>query len=141
MLNTYLFFDGQCAPAFEFYQSVFGGDFAAKMTYADGPAEMNINEADQDRIMHISLPIGRNMLMGCDLATQGDHNTAPNDAFAVSLHPETRQEGDRLFTALSANGSISMEMQNTFWGSYFGTCRDRFGIQWHINVDIQAEAG
>lgn len=131
-LNVYLFFDGTCAEAFERYQAIFGGEFMARLTYGDGPDTLHVDPAHTHRIMHVSLPIGNATLMGSDIAGTEAHR--PGSNFAVSVHPETRDEGDRVFQALAEGGEVTFPMQETFWGSYFGTCRDRFGIHWQVNV-------
>ncbi|HET7410625.1 MAG TPA: VOC family protein [Paracoccaceae bacterium] len=130
-LNTYLFFDGQCGEAFDFYREVFGGEFAARMTTADAPAEVPVDRTDPDRIMHVSLPIGSSVLMGSDMRGTG----APS-AFSISYSAASREEADAKHAALSAGGgSTTMPMEDVFWGSYFGAVRDRFGVSWQVSHD------
>ncbi len=136
-LNIYLFFPGNCAEAFDLYRSVFGGEFLMSSTYAEGPPDMGAGEEDKDKIMHISYPIGDSVLMGSDAcASWGDVKPA-GGSFAISYSPATREEADEVFDRLLQGGEVQMPMQETFWGSYFGQGRDRFGVGWMINVDLQ----
>ena len=138
-LSIYLNFDGNCREAFEFYHSAFGGEFMHISTFGEGPPDMGVPEEESERIMHVSLPIGDSVLMGSDTSrTFGPPYQAGNN-FSVSCHPQTREETDRLFGAISAAGTVTMAPADMFWGSYFGTCVDKFGIPWQFNCDIQQE--
>ena len=138
-LSIYLNFDGNCREAFEFYHSAFGGEFMHISTFGEGPPDMGVPEEESERIMHVSLPIGDSVLMGSDTSpTFGPPYQAGNN-FSVSCHPQTREETDRLFAAISAGGTVTMAPADMFWGSYFGTCVDKFGIPWQFNCDIQQE--
>ncbi len=130
--TIYLVFDKNCREAFELYRTVFGGEFTEFLTYSEGPPEMNVLEGDRDLVMHISLPIGSNVLMGCDIDSQAPPLIAGNN-FAVSLSPDSREEADRLFAELSEGGAAAMPMTDMFWGSYFGMCVDKFGVSWQIH--------
>ena len=134
-LNPYLFFDGNCREAFEFYRSVFGGDFSVIQTFGDGPPDMGVPEAERDRIMHVSLPIGSAVLMGSDSCSAFGAPPAAGDNFAISLTGGSREHCDAVFAALSAGGAVRMPMQETFWGAYFGNWTDRFGIAWMISFE------
>lgn len=135
MLNVYLNFDGSCREAFEFYRSAFGGEFQALATFGDGPGDMQIPEAMKQRIMHVSLPVGASTLMGSDMAPgAGDHRVGNN--FSISVSPDGRAEADALFAKISAGGEVIMPLQETFWGAYFGSCRDRFDVNWMFNVEL-----
>lgn len=129
--NIYLTFDGTCREAFEFYQSVFGGEFQDLQTFGDAPAQEGMSPADPTRIMHMSLPMGDNTLMGSDTMAAG--GVTVGDNFSISLSPASKAESDRLFNLLSAGGEVTMPMSDTFWNAYFGAFRDRFGINWMIN--------
>jgi PhnB protein len=138
-LSIYLNFDGNCREAFEFYHSAFGGEFMHISTFGEGPPDMGVPEEESERIMHVSLPIGDSVLMGSDTSpTFGPPYQAGNN-FSVSCHPQTREETDRLFAAISAGGTVTMAPADMFWGSYFGACVDKFGIPWQFNCDIQQE--
>ena len=136
-LNTYLTFDGNCREAFDFYRSVFGGDFVAYHTYDDAPPDMDVADVDKDRIMHVSLPIGSSTLMGSD-TTQGSADPLiVGTNFSISIVGESKQHCDEVFASLIVGGETKMPLQETFWGSYFGMCRDRFDINWMINFDMR----
>ncbi len=136
-VSTYLTFNGNCEEAFNFYKSVFGGDFAyigrfGEMPEGDG---YSVPEADKNKIMHVGLPIGNTILMGSD--TGGDWATKliEGNNFSVSVNTESKEEADRIFNGLATEGQITMPMENTFWGAYFGMLTDKFGIQWMVNFD------
>ena len=138
-LNTYLTFDGNCREAFEFYRSVFGGEFIVLTTFADGPDDMGVPDDAKDGVMHVSLPVGASVLMGSDNTDSGPPLVAGNN-FSISIDGDSREHCDELFAKLSAGGSVTMPMQETFWGSYFGTFADKFGINWMVSVD-ETEGG
>ena len=135
-LSPYLYFDGHCRDAFEFYKSVFGGDFIVMQTYADGPPEMGVPDGEKDKIMHVSLPVGETVLMGSDTVSTFGEPAKPGNSFAISYQPKTKDEANKVFPQLAEGGSVAMELQETFWGSYFGMCKDRFGVHWMVNVDL-----
>lgn len=131
-LNPYLNFNGKCEEAFNYYKKVFGGEFSYFSRMSD-MENKDITEEDKNLIMHISLPIGRDVLMGSDVSTamkpifrQGNNNY-------ISLSPTSKEEADRLFNELSDGGEIEMTMEEMFWGDYFGSFRDKLGIYWMIN--------
>ena len=130
-VNTYLTFDGNCREAFEFYRSVFGGDFNAFSTFADGPEDMEVADACRHNVMHVSLPIGSSVLMGSDNAAHGPALAIGNN-FSLAVNGEGREHSDELLARLAAGGIVTMAMQDTFWGAYFGMCTDRFGINWMV---------
>ena len=138
-LSIYLNFDGNCRDAFEFYRSVFGSDYIHISTFSEGPDDMPVSEEEKDRIMHVSLPIGSSVLMGSDTSPSFSPPHQAGNNFSVSCHPESREETDRLFTAMSAGGTVTMPLSDQFWGSYFGACVDKFGIPWQFNHDIMNE--
>ena len=135
-VNPYLNFNGNCEAAFEFYKSVFGGEFATVMRFKETPAEvMEVPAGEAEKIMHMALPIGQGtMLMGSDVPqSMGQAITGTN--FNLSLQPESEEEATRLFNALSADGKVTMPLQKTFWNATFGMCIDKFDIQWMVNYD------
>ncbi len=133
-LNTYLNFDGNCREAFEFYRSVFGGEFTALQTFADGPPEMPpVSEEEKGRVMHVSLPIGSSELMGSDVAAGFGPPFAAGNNFSIAVEADSRAQCDELFARLSAGGAVIMPLQDMFWGSYFGQCADRFGVTWMVS--------
>ena len=132
-LYTYLTFEDNCREAFEFYRSVFGGDFSELQTFGDGPPDMGIPDDAKNRIMHVSLPIGESILMGSDNNPSFAPPLVAGNNFSISYAPPTREDADEKFNALSDGGQIGMPMEEMFWGAYFGSCTDRFGIAWMIN--------
>ncbi|MFV8440905.1 VOC family protein [Flavobacterium sp. LB2P44] len=137
-INPYLVFNGNCEEAFLFYQSVFGGEFPYIGKFNEmPPAEGNpaLSEEDGDKIMHITLPIGdTSLLMG------SDSNLASGEVIfgqnvSISINTVSKKEADTLFNGLSAGGNVSMPMNQTFWGAYFGMFTDKFGINWMVNFD------
>ncbi len=137
--GIYLNFTNETEAAFTFYKSVFGGEFEGPIgRMGDVPDGADLPEADKQLVMHILLPIlGGIRLMGSDApASLGFSINKGNNVF-VSLHPDTRQETDRLFTALADGGVVEMPLQEMFWGDYYGVLRDKFGIQWMFNCASQ----
>ncbi len=138
-LNVYLTFNGNCQEAFDFYKSVFGGAYLNVARYKDVPAEQQHDPAEGEKIVNVSLPIGGNsVLMGSDMPNAyGKAVTGTN--FSVSIHPDSKDEAQRLFEGLSAGGTVTMPMADAFWGAYFGMFTDQFGIQWMINYDYNRQ--
>ena len=139
-VNPYLIFNGNCEEAFLFYKSVFGGEFPYVGKFSDMPKDENtptLSEADANRVMHISLPIGKEtILMGSDSNSQsGDVQFGHN--ISISINAESTDEADKLFNGLSSGGNVSMPMTKTFWGAYFGMFTDKFGIDWMVNFDYK----
>ena len=133
-INTYLTFEGNCENAFNFYRSVFGGEFAHVGRFSDMPDDPNYPVAGEykNQIMHISLPISKEcVLMGSDTAGQGGPLTVGNN-FSISISTDSKEKADIFFEKLSADGKVTMPMADTFWGDYFGMLTDRFGINWMI---------
>ena len=135
-VNPYLNFAGNTEEAFNFYKSVFGGEFAALMRFKDNQECSAMSESDKERIMHIALPIDNgSILMGTDsLESMGQKLTVGNN-FYIALAPDSKEEADRLFNGLSEGGKIEMPLQDMFWGGYFGSFADKFGVQWLVNYD------
>jgi len=136
-VNTYLNFTRDTEEAFAFYRSVFGGEFVVLQRFGDVPAapgQPALAPADRELIMHVALPIlGGHVLMGTDAPeTMGFRLVRGNNVY-ISLEIDTRAEADRLFGGLSAGGEVDTPMQDMFWGAYFGSFTDRFGIRWMIN--------
>ncbi len=138
--STYLNFTRNTEAAFEFYRSVFGGEFIGSINrFKDiptQPGQPSLPEADKNLVMHIALEItGGHVLMGTDAPeSMGFKLQAGNNIF-INLEPDTRAETEKLFKALSAKGIVGMPLQDMFWGAYFGSCTDQFGIQWMFNCE------
>lgn len=139
-LNPYLNFNGNTEEAFYFYKSVFGGEFLGLQRFRDIPEGDKLPPEDQDKIMHVALPIGKgNILMATDaLESMGQKLTAGNN-FSLSISTESEAEADRIFKALSEGGQVTMPLQKAFWGDYFGMLTDRFGIQWMISYSYEQQ--
>lgn len=136
-LNPYLNFDGNAEEAFLFYKSVFGGEFAGGiMKMSTAPGTENLPEEEKNRVMHVSLPIGREQtLMASDIVPSMGHKLTQGNNVYLSLHPDNKEEADTLFNALSEGGTIEMPMADQFWGDYFGSLVDKFGIGWMVNYN------
>jgi len=133
-MNPYLNFDGKAEEAFNFYKSVFGGEFTGLHKMADAPGTEGLPENEKNRVMHVGLPIsGETILMASDIIPSAGHTLKEGNNVHISLHPDSREEADRLFNGLSAGGQVEMPLQDTFWGAYYGNFRDKYGINWMIN--------
>ena len=138
-VSTYLNFPRNTEEAFNFYKSVFGCEFSggriarfSDMPATDGMPPMP--EADKNLVMHVELPItGGHMLMGTDAPESMGFNVNFGNNVHINLEPDTKEETIKLFDALSSGGKITMDLQDMFWGAYFGSCTDKFGVQWMVN--------
>jgi PhnB protein len=143
-LHPYLNFNGNCEEAFNFYKSVFGGEFTYVGRFRDMPPSEDgkqIPETEADKIMHISLPIGKDShLMGSDAGGEWASNIREGNNIQLSFNADSNEHADRLYNSLSAGGRQTMPMANTFWGSYFGMLTDKFGINWMISCEPKQEA-
>ena len=135
-VSIYLNFSNQTEEAFNFYKTVFGTEFQGNgvMRFSDIPPSEGmppIPDADKNLVMHVTLPIlGGFNLMGSDAPeSMGFKVTIGNNAY-INLEPDTRSETERLFKALSEGGKVEQELQDMFWGDYYGSCRDKFGVEW-----------
>lgn len=136
-LNPYLNFDGNAEEAFLFYQSIFGGElFIQKMNQT--PEAENIPENEKNRTMHVGLPVGKGQfLMASDCLPSQGHVLKQGNNNYISITPDSREEADRIFNGLSVGGIIEMPMADMFWGDYFGSFVDKFGVCWMINYSDQ----
>jgi len=137
-VSTYLNFPGSTEQAFMFYRSVFGGEFNGPIhRFGEVPAAPDqppLSEADSNLVMHVELPIlGGHMLMGTDAPESMGFTVTHGNCVHINLEPDTRTETDKLFNALSVDATIDMPLQDMFWGGYFGSLTDRFGIRWMFN--------
>ena len=134
-LHSYLNFAGNAEEAFDFYKSIFGGEFSSVVRFKDFPMEgVAIPQEDENKIMHISLPIGEgDILMASDtLESLGQQLVQGNNVY-VSVHPDSREEADRIFNALSEGADIEMPIADQPWGDYFGSLKDKFGVMWMVD--------
>jgi PhnB protein len=135
-INPYINFNGNAEEAFTFYKSVFGGEFAKVIRFKElSSPEFLLSENEANKIMHISLPIGKNILMANDVPESMGKTNENEHRSKISISAESKEEADRLFTGLSAGGTIEMPISNSPWGSYFGMFRDKFGIEWMVDYD------
>lgn len=135
VINPYFNFSGNTEEAFNFYKSVFGGEFAMVMRFADTPECDNVPEEARNMIMHIALPVGSSVIMGTDAPEIMGFNTVTGNNVHMSLSTESREQTDELFAKLSEGGTVSQPLDDMFWGAYFGSCTDKFGIKWMLNFD------
>ena len=137
-INPYITFNGNCEEAFNFYKSVFGTEFDFLGRFGDMPAsdDFTISESQKNKIMHVSLPINPySILMGSDSSESWGTPAVVGDNISISINVLSKEEADKLFSGLSEGGKVTMPMEFTFWGAYFGMFKDRFGINWMINFD------
>ena len=137
-LNIYLTFEGNCREAFDFYRAVFGGEFQAFQTFAQGPEDMQVAEEENDNVMHVSLPVGDSVLMGSDSSSFGPPLAVGNN-FSISIEGESREHCDEVFAKLSDGGTVTMPLEEMFWGSYYGMLTDKFGINWMVSYALPTE--
>lgn len=137
-MHAYLMFDGQCEAAFKRYAEVFGGNLEM-MRYADSPEDMEVPAEYQQRVMHVCLTVGDQLLMASDNLPQYPYEGIKG--CSVSLQVDNVPEAERLYEALSAGGSVQMELQATFWATRFAMLTDRFGVSWMINCMVDSQEG
>jgi PhnB protein len=134
-LNAYLNFAGNTEDAFNFYKSVFGGEFRTVTRFKDMPMQgVSIPKADENKIMHIALPVGKDdVLMARDVLEGFGHKLVIGNSVTVSIFPDSKEEADRIFEALSAGGKIEMPIADQQWGDYYGGFTDKFGVRWMVD--------
>lgn len=135
-INPYLNFEGNTEEAFNFYKSVFGGEFVSIQRFKDTPEGDKVPAEDRDKLMHIALPIGNGIvLMGTDALESMGHKLIPGNNYHLSVSTESQDEADKLFNGLSEGGKIMVPIQKMFWGAYFGMFTDKYGTQWMVSYD------
>lgn len=135
-LNTYLNFPGNTEEAFNFYKSVFGGEFSFLQRFKDTAEGAHMSDKEQEKIMHVGLPIGKGgALMATDALESQGFTLIPGNNYNICISTETEEEAEKLFYGLSAGGKILVPLEKASWGSYFGMFNDKFGICWMINYD------
>ena len=135
-LQPYLNFDGTAEEAMNFYKSVFGGEFAGNgiMRMSGAPGTENLPENEKNRVMHVSLPISDGVvLMASDIIPSMGHKLTQGNGNYICIAPDSKQEADRLFKGLSAGVVVDLTMVDQFWGDYFGSFKDKYGVYWMIN--------
>lgn len=141
-VSTYLNFDGKTEEAFNFYKTVFGTEFEGALNrFGDMPHDDNmppLPEEARQQVLHVSLPIlGGFMLMGSDAPKSMGFQVNMGNNMHINLETDSREQSDTLFAALSEGGVVTMPLQDMFWGAYFGSCTDKFGVQWMVNYASQ----
>lgn len=138
-VSTYLNFTNQTEEAFNFYKRIFGTEFIDRIhRFGDVPADdsMQVSEEDKNLVMNVALPIlGGHIIMGTDTPASMGFKLVQGSNTYLNLEPDTKDEADRLFNELSAGGSVEMPMQDMFWGAYYGSFTDKFGVHWMINCE------
>lgn len=133
-INPHINFNGNAEEAFTFYKSVFGGTFTNVVRFKDlGNTEHPISKEEENKIMHIALPIGNCMLMGNDVPEFMGRTNENENRSKIVITAESREEADKLFNGLSAGGQIEMPIGDSPWGSYFGMFRDKYGVEWMVD--------
>jgi PhnB protein len=136
LINPHINFNGNAEEAFHFYKSVFGGEFAKIMRFKDiSSPEFPVAENEAEKIMHIALPIGQNILMANDVPESMGRVNENENRSKIAISAASREEADKLFSGLSAGGQIEVPITDSPWGSYFGMFRDKFGIEWMVDFD------
>ncbi len=134
-LSPYLAFNGNCREAINFYNEVLGGELNIQ-TYGDAPMEVPSDQ--RDRVMHATLALGQTTIMASD--GRPDKEVVFGDSVSLLITALKVEEGERIFNSLSAGGTITMPWEKTFWGAMFGRCKDKFGIDWMVNVELEEQA-
>lgn len=136
LINPHVNFNGNAEEAFNFYKSVFGGEFAMIIRFKDmSSPETPISENEANKIMHIALPIGKNILMGNDVPEFMGRVNENENRSKISISAESKEEADKIFNGLSVDGNIEVPIADSPWGSYFGMFRDKYGIEWMVDFD------
>lgn len=139
-INPYVNFKGNTEEAFNFYKSVFGGEFVNLTRFRDTPESSRVPDNEKDKIMHIALPLGDgNVLMATDALESMGHKLTPGNNMSLTVSTETREDADRIYKGLSASGKDLMPMADQFWGAYFGMVTDKYDIHWMISYDSKAK--
>jgi PhnB protein len=135
-INPHINFNGNAEEAFTFYKSVFGGEFVNIVRFKDiSSPELPVTEKEANKIMHIALPIGKNVLMANDVPERMGQTNENENRSKISISAESKEEADKLFNGLSVDGQIEVPIGDSPWGSYFGMFRDKYGIEWMVDFD------
>jgi PhnB protein len=136
LINPHINFNGNTEEAFNFYKSVFGGEFAMVIRFKDmANPDFPVAEKEANKIMNIALPIGKNVLMANDVPEFMGRVDENENRSKISVSADSREEADKIFSGLSAGGNIEMPIGDSPWGSYFGMFRDKYGIEWMVDFD------
>ncbi|MHB8652212.1 MAG: VOC family protein [Minisyncoccota bacterium] len=133
IINPHINFNGDAEEAFMFYKSVFGGEFTKIIRFRDMESPgVHVTENDANKIMHIELPIGKNILIANDIPESMGRVNENENRSKIAISTETKEEADEIFNRLSQGGSIEMPIAESPWGTYFAMFRDKFGIEWTV---------
>jgi len=136
LINPHINFNGNAEEAFTFYKSVFGGEFAKIIRFKEiSSPEFPVSENDANKIMHIALPIGKNILAANDVPEGMGPTNENENRSKILVNAESREEADKLFNGLSKGGQIEGQIGDSPWGTYFGMFRDKYGIEWMVDFD------
>lgn len=136
IINPHYNFNGNAEEAFNFYKSVFGGEFSTVVRFKDlASEEFPVAESEALKIMHIALPIGDNVLMGNDVPERMGKTNEKENRSKIAIGAASKEEADKLFNGLSEGGKIEFPISDSPWGTYFGMFRDKFGIEWMVDYD------
>ena len=136
LINPHINFNGNAEEAFNFYKSVFGGEFAKIMRFKDlASTEFPVAEHEENKILHIALPIGKSILMANDVPEILGRTNENENRSKIVISAESKEEADKLFNGLSVGGQVEMPISDSPWGSYFGMFRDKYGIEWMVDFD------
>ncbi|MDD5360788.1 MAG: VOC family protein [Ignavibacteria bacterium] len=135
-INPHINFNGNAEEAFTFYKSVFGGEFSGVMRFKDlSSPDFQVSPDEENKIMHIALPIGKNVLMGNDVPEFMGRTNENENRSKIAISAESREEAEKLFNGLSEGGNVEMPIGDSPWGSYFGMFRDKYGIEWMVDFN------
>jgi PhnB protein len=133
-LNAYLNFPGNTEEAFNFYKSVFGGEFSSLVRFKDMPmGDQKLSPDVENKIMHISLPVSQDILMATDALESMGFKLTPGNNSYIMIQVDSKAEADRVFKALSAGGKVEVAMADQPWGDYYGSFKDKFGVLWMVD--------
>lgn len=136
LINPHINFNGNAEEAFNFYKSIFGGEFERIIRFKDlASSQFPISESEADKIIHIALPIGNSVLMGNDVPQNMGRTNENENRSKIAITAESKSEADTLFNGLSVGGKIEFPISDSPWGSYFGMLRDKYGIEWMVDFD------
>lgn len=138
-INPYLNFNGNCEAAMEFYRSVFGGEFTTFSRFSDMDSGMPVLDNEKNNILHVSLTIGENNVIMASDCPSSYGGVTHGTGFSISVGADSEDEATRVFNGLSDGGKVTMPLQKTFWGAFFGMWIDKFGVSWMVNYDYPQE--
>ena len=140
-INPHINFNGNAEEAFTFYKSVFGGEFAIIVRFKEiASDEMPVAEHEANKIMHIALPVGKNLLMANDVPESMGPTNENENRSKIVINAESREEADKIYNGLSAGATIEVPISDSPWGTYFAMFRDKYGIEWMIDFDPKYNA-